>query len=323
MLVQTILNCLLLLELLIVTLAAFYIAGRFWLSLKTRCWRERVRMARWAYVYLYAGLGSMTFVLIAPWLRTTLTGWLNHGPLLADGSLALFVIMALLFVVMMRSRPVAIGELRKALLFPPWWVAVLLAQAFVGGYWLCFPSTWKALVPIDHAVLGSSLMALITQVLTVALVAGLTYWDRLRERHRNEDSQAASPNDSSQPTSDALDDWYANDAPIECADDDKFGHPPIAERIANRLATSGELPAIAVIGRFGSGKSSVRNLTIQALKKEHPSVHVVCISAWPYESASALVTGILERVVAELADIAGWEESSEPPKFSLKSCSPR
>lgn len=304
MFIQNAADILLTIETLIAIAAATAIASGFLLNLKRRHWVVRVRIARWAHVYLYAALGAMVFVLGAPWIRAKLTTSFNDGSLPTDGSLALTIAMAVLFVAMLRARPVAIGQLRNTLFFPPWWVAVLLAQAFVGAYWCVYPSTFSALMPGDYRPLGPSIVALSTQLLTCLLVIGLITWDRFRERGRSASRQTTSSDQK---------DWLASDEPIRCADDDLFGHTAIAKRIADRLSAPGEPSAIAVIGRFGSGKSSVRYLACEQLNKTSPWVVVVHLSAWPYESATALVAGILERVVAELANKAGWEALRHVP----------
>lgn len=293
---QTVSDWLLGAEVVVAIALVAWIAGRFVWNLKTPRRVERVRIARWFYVYLYAALGAMVVALTAPWLRRTLTAWFHEGPLPTEGSLALVVIVVAAFVLMLRARPVAIGELKTSLCFPPWWVSVLLAQVFMGAYWWVFPSTFSSLIPEDYGALGPSAVVFGMLVMTGLLLVGLMIWDRFRE---GDESGSA--------------DSRATDLPIKTAADDDFGHTAIAKRIALRLSTDKELPSVAVIGPFGSGKTSIRYLTVEELAKKNRSVIVVPVSAWPYESAATLVTGVLERVVAKLADIGGWEALRHVP----------
>lgn len=267
-----------------------------------RAWVVRAR--RWLDVYKYAAIGFVSVVLVGPWLRGKLTAWFSDGTLPTDGSMALFIGSTAIFLAMLRARPTAVGKLKKVPIFPPWWVAVWLAHVFACGYWRKYPASWHALMPGDSDALGLSLVTLGSLIMPIALVFLLIGWDKWREADRNA---------SQHPPSNDQKDWLLNDDPILSADKDLFGHTAIAKRIADRLSAPGEPSPVAVIGGFGTGKSSVRNLTIEQLKKAKPWVVVVPVSAWPYDSASALVAGILERVIGELASRAGWEALRHVP----------
>lgn len=104
-----------------------------------------------------------------------------------------------------------------------------------------------------------------------------------------------------------------NDDPIRSADRDAYEHLAIAKRIAGHVSHPQGPRAVALIGRFGAGKTSICHLTIEQLEKEAPWVIVVPVSAWPYESSAALVRGILEHVIAKLAERAGWEALRHVP----------
>lgn len=153
-------------------------------------------------------------------------------------------------------------------------------------------------MPGDDDAFGLSLVVLGTGAMTVALVVGLFLWDKWRELDRNASRNtqgapqaneatgiAASPNASPDTTSKELEKWLRDDSPICGAEEDLFGHKGIAKRIADRLANDGGASAIAVIGGFGSGKTSVRNLTIEQLETNR-SVLVVSVSAYNQTRAS-------------------------------------
>lgn len=93
--------------------------------------------------------------------------------------------------------------------------------------------------------------------------------------------------------------WLLNDKEISQKCDDQFGHWEIAARIRTRLEHPVEAPTMALIGRVGSGKSSVRELVMRQLE-EQSRVRMVSLSLWPYETPEAAVRGILSTLVREL-----------------------
>ena len=76
------------------------------------------------------------------------------------------------------------------------------------------------------------------------------------------------------------------DSAIEKPESDAFGHATVAQRIASRLCDDGrqEFPTIAVVGRVGSGKTSIVNLVQYYVAKQHGAgsgIRLVRLSLWP------------------------------------------
>ena len=100
----------------------------------------------------------------------------------------------------------------------------------------------------------------------------------------------------------ALVERIMDDREVSDPKDDWFHHNDVALRIVRRLTKSdGESPTMAVVGPLGSGKSTIRRLVAHHLA-EHPSVQMLDISLWPFDSAESAVAGILGAVVRSLGE---------------------
>lgn len=93
-----------------------------------------------------------------------------------------------------------------------------------------------------------------------------------------------------------------NDLEITHPNDDWFGHNEVALRITKRLThVDGESPTIAVVGPLGSGKSTIRSLVAYHLN-DQPSIQMLHLSLWPFDTAESAVAGILKAVIRSLRD---------------------
>lgn len=80
--------------------------------------------------------------------------------------------------------------------------------------------------------------------------------------------------------------YYVMDACLENPSMDKFRHKEISDSIFN-LITNDKYPTpynIALIGKWGLGKSSILKILEDNLKKENKKYKVISINAWKYES---------------------------------------
>ena len=82
--------------------------------------------------------------------------------------------------------------------------------------------------------------------------------------------------------------YYVMDARLENQNEDEFRHKEISDCILN-LITNNDYQTpynIALIGKWGLGKSSILNILEESLKKENKNYKVILINAWKYESES-------------------------------------
>jgi len=96
-------------------------------------------------------------------------------------------------------------------------------------------------------------------------------------------------------------DAFHPDNPIRSAADDKLGRVGLAKSIARQicLAPSKEGFVVGLLGPWGSGKSSILNLTENELR-QHPGVQVVRFNPWLVSGTSELVTRFFVQIGQEL-----------------------
>jgi hypothetical protein len=101
----------------------------------------------------------------------------------------------------------------------------------------------------------------------------------------------------------SLREWLRKDQPVVTAADDAFGLAAIADRVARRLASCPP-PAQAIVGHYGSGKSSLLELVTQILQHlpEGRRVRLVRVALWPYDTSRAAVEGVIQALVDALGE---------------------
>jgi hypothetical protein len=106
----------------------------------------------------------------------------------------------------------------------------------------------------------------------------------------------------------ALEDWVKDDQPISSEERDLFGHQQIARRIVDRLTSTApgnyaEDMSQAIVGRLGSGKTSILHLVRRELEhRRRNDIELIEVQMWPYETARAAVVGIIDRLVEALGE---------------------
>lgn len=104
--------------------------------------------------------------------------------------------------------------------------------------------------------------------------------------------------------------------PISTASEDRFGHLSIAQRLAKRLSTG--CGPIVIIGRYGSGKTSVGNLVYEMLsqdsrrQKRHHEWLKISVSGWgisdPEARAKEILGAICDHIQEDVDTIALREQ---------------
>lgn len=101
--------------------------------------------------------------------------------------------------------------------------------------------------------------------------------------------------------------WIQNDNPIEDDRQDLAGHRWVARRVVDRLmqaASDGHAVDMsqAIVGKFGSGKSSVLALAKREISKRGAhSLRIIDIPMWPYSTSRAAVVGVIESLITALS----------------------
>lgn len=225
-----------------------------------------------------------TISLLPPWLLTL--------PVAAG--------VALLFHIGPRKLAGALG-LRHTLAYPPHWLGAVL-----GAGAALVALTNVEVVNASFGLSGATedtlqTWSLVALAIALAPLAGHLVFALFRVRRKGTqwtDSNASLPSRRLQD----LRAWYLDDVPVVSAAGDLFDHEPIAKRIAQRLVTE-QAQAQALLGRLGSGKTTVRNLVEEYLRLRYPHapIAIVTVELWPYETPTAAVEGVLRAVVGALA----------------------
>src|SRR5690606_246277 len=97
--------------------------------------------------------------------------------------------------------------------------------------------------------------------------------------------------------------WINDDSPISSIHLDQFDRAPMVERVSRRLRRKFGCN-LAVLGRFGSGKSSFINLVENAILRESvrpgPRIVFIRIDGWGLSRNSVSET-ILDKVIAGIS----------------------
>ncbi len=214
-------------------------------------------------------------------------------------------------------RPLlAFYDLRYLAVRPPYWLAGLaggVVSLFVASNVDTISAVYK--LSLDEQIevqtwgYGSSL------VLVMGAVLGwVAPWELFGARGPKGSRATDSVPDARQPAAPArnsfaaLEQWVKDDQPIGSEERDLFGHQQIALRIVDRLTSTApgndaEDMSQAIVGRLGSGKTSILHLVRRELERRpRNDIELIEVQMWPYETARAAVVGIIDQLVEALGD---------------------
>ena len=202
------------------------------------------------------------------------------------------------------DRWLAFLGLRHPLTYPPVWFGATFGTAAVV---LTVPSisdrAWNAACQSDSLLPGLCLVAFAAALGITATFESLAACDQRREMAATKAADVGPNEQGLRFASFAeLCQWLSTDHPVKSPEGDIFGHVAIANRMSERFRHE-QLSAQAVVGRLGAGKTTLRNLVENALLQgdSSPSVRLVPVELWPYETARAAVQGIIGTLVDALA----------------------
>jgi len=270
---------------------------------------------RWADVLLASSVGTSLFLIFASTIRLPLSPIQN----LPDSVLVTVPFLGIVLpMVYFRRRVVVFLGLKQFASYPPLWVAGWIGGAVV----LLLAGISSEIGPsIGIAPQDRHLVSWIGVVnLTAASLAAIVSLPAIRRKTAG-DSGASRDNDALPRHSQRLDidfesieTWLRNDIPIVDDQFDFFERSRSARRIASRLLLR-PIPAQAVVGRLGSGKSTLRELVASELRVLGvENLHVVPVVLWPYETPRAAVEGVIRALVTALGSEVGSRVLSGLPE---------
>jgi hypothetical protein len=256
----------------------------------------RLVVFRWMWVAFLAAIASLLFEILLP------TGWQLARQIVVPDTVPPFALLSLttlgifvLLVIVLEPLRFRFGQLRFAHLHPPLWVAIAVG---LGAVLMRF----SAALDFDPAAIKSPASVPVWIVVLTAVLAGLALSLRARSADSTPTIEPA-PTDSAEVSAlswDQLADWAATEKPSGPAEPDLFRHRRTAHRIARILtdAEHGE-QTIALVGEYGSGKSTVLNWTERELYITQPNAPIwVCrVSCWGFQDSVTAAAHVLERLV--------------------------
>lgn len=262
--------------------------------------RGSVIAERWLWLFCYGLTAAAIVWLAAPRAAMTVAAC---GRFFRLGTWANYTVMALLGALVAHAswrRGGAFWGTRHFWSYPPLWAAVPVGMAALSWFWVIAPASWQA---VDAIIVGSAvtdaagplgLMAFI-QISVAACSAVL----RCVQRRGELAVAAARVKALADEDFGGLCKWLESDDALVRDVEDRFGYAPTVNRIADRLQQP-SLPSIALLGGFGSGKTSILHLVQGRLAGNPKAPKVVAVSLWPYETPAAAVNGILSHLVESL-----------------------
>jgi hypothetical protein len=249
--------------------------------------RRRATTVRWVSILALAAIGSGVFLGAVPYWGG-LVSWVRipaelHPWFVFSVAIAVDVGVFMVIAQLLRFRS---SHLRLALRYPPLWFAPALALTLAIGLWLSPVAPFKYPRFITSSDLATA---------AVAVLLGLALG-----RPRVDVSEGVGTERT--PQSPALADWILKEAPLREAAGDLFGRKPLVDRIVRHLSKPwGDEQSVALVGPFGSGKSSVISLVEQRLHAVASPRTVICrVSCWGLESSAAAPLHALNRAVETL-----------------------
>ena len=234
---------------------------------------------RWSRVLLLTLVGALAFDLVLPqaWrlardLQTPYTATYQEW--------LFWLCVFLVFYIAAEPIRLPRGQFRQWHRYPPIWFAVPLGLFLVGVRELWLPSLGLRGSVAEPHLSHSVPIAWIATVL--ALGAVLIRYLKCRQPAKPAESSEAPSLSSITPAS--VEQWIAADErPLENHEPDFFGHRPVARRIVHLVGHEGR--AVALVGAFGTGKSSILNTVCAELNKCSPRIVCAWLDVWTAPTA--------------------------------------
>jgi predicted KAP-like P-loop ATPase len=110
--------------------------------------------------------------------------------------------------------------------------------------------------------------------------------------------------------------WSSADEPIDGVEQDRLSRKDFSRQLAKAIAnwTGRQSLTVAVTGVWGSGKSSIKNMSVQALKEVAPNVAVIEFNPWRWVSQDQLAEAFFREIGLAIGREPDRERSEELAK---------
>ncbi len=255
--------------------------------------RRRRSIGRWVRVLFLSVIAAIVFELILPpaWGYVSRVS-LPYSP--AFIGLVTWVLSLILFYVVTEPLRIRRHQWGNMLRYPPVWSAVLFGWVLAAASEWLPPSIrpqavgpdWQHVYPIVPIVVALGIAIFIRQL----------PWRRTATL-----PEPSAISRDGRITWQNIADWIsAGERPIESSERDLFHHQPVASRIVHVVGREGR--PVALLGRFGIGKTSILNLARAELGRLTPTVIVAAFDVWAVPNPEDVPRLALNRIVAALDD---------------------
>ena len=235
---------------------------------------------RWLHVLALSVVVAVALALLAPLAWTSLRGLqLRYTPFLSG--LTVWVVAVIVFYVAIDTLRVRTGQWRSMWKYPPLWSATVFGILFTALASPDWPSA--TLVAVSASPLGMAIFL----------------WCLLRRGPPTQSTSPAHQVPQDRTSWHDIENWIdAGERPLTPGEQDLFDHHGVAKRIALHIGAHGR--PLALLGGFGTGKTSILNLARNEIDERTRKVVHVDFDAWAVPQPEDIPRLALEQIVRTL-----------------------
>ena len=255
--------------------------------------RRRRSIGRWVRVLCLSVIAAIVFELILPpaWGYVSRVS-LPYSP--AFIGVVTWVLSLILFYVVTEPLRIRRRQWGNMLWYPPVWSAVLFG-------WVLAAVSERLPPGIRPQTVGPDWQHVYPIVPIVVALGIATFLRQLPWRRTATLPEPSAISRDGRITWQNIADWIsAGERPIKSGEHDLFHHQPVASRIAHVVGLEGR--PVALLGRFGTGKTSILNLARAELGRLTPTVIVAAFDVWAVPNPEDVPRLALNRIVTALND---------------------
>ncbi|SRR6266568_1070894 len=277
--------------------------------------RRRAILRRWIDVAALSVLAGGIVLLIG-----TLYYTCSFAEKVSPKVIAAAALLTILTAYMTTARPrvAAVLGVRHLPSYPPFWIAGVAGAGIV----LCYIAFARdSVIPhglciLDQSALRQSIERVVPHVVAAMMILGAVWivvrrTEAAADRARVSRSFGLSERSEEKPLSVGLlvhdfntqRKWFSVDKPTGNPRFNAFDHNAIARRLTQHLIAPSK-PSVALVGRVGSGKTTILSLTLfelHSIRRLGTEPAVVKLSLWPFDTVDAAIRGILGALTKELS----------------------
>ena len=266
--------------------------------------RVGLSIRRWTRVLAYSVIAAVVFELLLP------PAWayfrklpLPYSPMFIG--IVAWILTFLLFYVLTEPLRIRKDQWPNMLWYPPVWSAVFLGWTLAAASERLPPGIrpqnvgpdWQHVFPIAPILLALGLAVLLRHM-------------PLHEMKKR--SVPSAPGSEGKIPRQEIVKWISSEErPMESGDRDLFQHQAVASRIANVVGHEGR--CVALLGPYGTGKTSILNVVRARLQRLMPTVIVTDFDVWAVPNPEDVPRLALDRIVAALDDHVDTTELRDLP----------